>query len=140
MIIEKSCGVIVYRNLLNEIEFLAVKSKGNGHWGFPKGHMEKGETEEQTAIREVFEETGLDVTLLDGFRTKIEYKLAEKIHKEVIFFIGVSSEKLVRIQYEEIEEFMWLNYCEMKEILTFENSKQALVKAKEFISNNLVEE
>lgn len=140
MIIEKSCGVIVYRNLLKEIEFLAVKSKENGNWGFPKGHMEKGETEEQTAIREVFEETGLSVTLLEGFRTKIEYQLTEKIHKEVIFFIGVSSEKQVKIQYEEIEEFMWLKYYDMKDILTFENSKQALVKAKEFISNNLVDE
>ena len=56
MNIEKSCGVILYRNWLKEIEFLLVKSKEDGHWGFSKGHMEKDETEEQTAIREVFEE------------------------------------------------------------------------------------
>ncbi len=57
MFIEKSCGVIVYRIQIEKIEFLAVKSKVNGHWGFPKGHMENHESEEQTAKREVFEET-----------------------------------------------------------------------------------
>lgn len=119
---------------------MAVKSKENGHWGFPKGHIEKGETEEQTAVREILEETGLGVTLLDGFRTKIEYQLTENSHKEVIFFIGVTLEEFVSVQYEEIEEFIWLKYCDIKEILTFENSKQALMEAKEFIINKLVNE
>ncbi len=135
MNIEKSCGVIVYRNLIEEVEFLAVKGKGDGCWGFPKGHMEKGESEEQTAVREVVEETGLDVTLLDGFRTKIEYQLTEGIYKEVIFFIGVSLEETVNIQQEEIEEFRWLKYGDMKELLTFDNSKQILMEAKEFLNN-----
>lgn len=138
MNIEKSCGVILYRNCLKEIEFLLVKSKENGHWGFPKGHMEKDETEEQTAIREVFEETGLSVILLDGFRRKIEYQLTENKYKEVIFFVGVPLKGVVSIQYEEIEELKWFKYKEINHVLTFKNSQRTLMEAKEFIINNLV--
>ena len=131
----KSCGAIVYRKLGPEVEFIAVKSKANGHWGFPKGQMEKDENEKETAKREVFEETGLNISLLDGFRTKIEYILPESISKEVIFFIGRISEKSVNIQQEEIHEFKWLNYNNMLKLLTFENSKELLIEAKSFLNN-----
>jgi 8-oxo-dGTP pyrophosphatase MutT (NUDIX family) len=69
----KSCGAVVYRISAEEIEFLAIKSKGDEHWVIPKGHVEKGESEEETAKREVFEEAGLNVILLDGLRTRVEY-------------------------------------------------------------------
>ena len=131
----KSCGAIVYRKLGPEVEFIAVKSKANGHWGFPKGQMEKDENEEETAKREVFEETGLNICLFDGFRTKIDYILPESISKEVIFFIGRTSEKPVNIQQEEIHEFKWLNYNNMLKLLTFENSKELLLEAKSFLNN-----
>lgn len=136
MSIEKSCGAIVYRSLNTEIEFLAVRSKTNGHWGFPKGHMEKYESEQETAIREVFEETGLNVTLTNGFKTEIEYTLPNGILKEVIFFIGCTTQKSVHIQEEEIQEFKWLNYEDMLELLSFENSKNVLTEVIEFINKN----
>lgn len=135
MNIEKSCGVIVYKNFSEEIKFLAVKSKDNGNWGFPKGHMEKDESEEQTALREVAEETGLRVNLLDGFKAKIEYQLTEKTNKEVVFFIGVALEETVNIQQEELDDFVWLKYDDMKEILTFDNIKQVLMKANKFLNH-----
>lgn len=135
MNIEKSCGVIVYKNFSEEIKFLAVKSKDNGNWGFPKGHMEKDESEEQTALREVAEETGLRVNLLDGFKAKVEYQLTEKTNKEVVFFIGVALEETVNIQKEEIDDFVWLKYDDMKDILTFDNIKQVLMKANKFLNH-----
>ena len=52
---------------------MAVKSKKNGHWCFLKGHMEKDESMKQTALREVFEETGLMVTLISDFKLR-EYE------------------------------------------------------------------
>jgi len=131
----KSCGAVVYRKLGSEVEFRAVKSKVNGHWGFPKGQMEKGESEEETAKREVLEETGLSIILLDGFRTRIEYILSESRFKEVIFFIGRTSEQFVNIQQEEIHEFKWLKYNNMLELLTFGNSKEILTETKEFLDN-----
>lgn len=132
---EKSCGAVIYRNLGKEVEFLAVKSKANGHWSFPKGHMEKDESEKETARREVLEETGLCINLLDGFRTKIEYPLNESTLKEVIFFIGITSEQSVNIQQEEIEEFRWQNYKDILDLLTFENTKKALIEVKNFLNN-----
>ena len=68
MNLEKSCGALIYRISGEALEFLAIKSKINGHWGFPKGHMEKDETEKETAKREVLEETGLSIIILEEFR------------------------------------------------------------------------
>lgn len=134
MNIGKSCGAIVYRKLGEDIEFLAVKSKANGHWSFPKGHMEKGESEEKTAEREIFEETGLSVVLLDKFRTKIKYSLTEETLKEVIFFIGTASKQPVKIQKAEIQDFRWLKYMDMLNLLTFENTKKILIEVKDYLN------
>jgi tRNA nucleotidyltransferase (CCA-adding enzyme) len=133
MIIEKSCGAVVYKKIGKDIEFLSVKSKKNGHYGFPKGHVEKGETEEETAKREVFEETGLDIILLDEFRAKIKYPLYESKIKEVVLFIGQAPEQIVCIQQDEIEEYKWLNYDDMINLLTYESSKRVLTEVKGFL-------
>ena len=68
MLREKSCGALVYRKRKEKYELLLIKHKSGGHWSFPKGHVESGENELQTALREIKEETGLDVRLMDGFR------------------------------------------------------------------------
>lgn len=70
---EKSCGAIVYRKHHGNTEILLVRHLKSGHWSFPKGHMEAGETEEDTARREIKEETGLDVLLDTGFRETVNY-------------------------------------------------------------------
>lgn len=85
----KSCGAVIYRKSGEKLEYLSVKSKTNGYWGFPKGRIEEGESEKETAIREVLEETGLSITLMDGFRTKVQYKLNDDTLKEVVYIIGV---------------------------------------------------
>ena len=69
---EKSCGVIVYRRNQEHIDLLLVKNRYGGHWSFPKGHVEGNETEVQPALREVLEETGLEVRLQSGFRQMVE--------------------------------------------------------------------
>jgi len=139
MIIEKTCGAVVYRKLGYEIEFLAVKSKEKGHYGFPKGHVEKGETEEETAKREVFEETGLNIMLLDEFRVEIKYPLSESKIKKLVLFIGQASEQVVCIQQEEIEDYKWLNYDDMINLLTYESSKRVLTEAKGFLDKIVIQ-
>lgn len=134
---EESCGAVIYRISGEVLEFLAVKSKTNGHWGFPKGHVEKGETEKETAKREVIEETGLRITILDEFRTEVQYKLTDNILKKVTYFIGITSDYSVSIQQEEIEEFRWQNFTDMFDLLTFETDKNVLMKVRNFL-NNLV--
>lgn len=64
--------------------------------------MEKDESMEQTALREVFEETGLNVTLFSDFKADIEYKLTNNSKKEVTFFIGIAENQSVNIQQSEI--------------------------------------
>jgi ADP-ribose pyrophosphatase len=131
---EKSCGAVVYRNYGGTVEFLAVRSKAYGHWGFPKGHVEEGESEQETAKREVFEETGLDITICSGFRTTVEYSPAEGTYKEVVFFIGKSLNEDVKIQQEEIQDYKWLNYSQMLELLTFDDDRKVLMEVKDFVN------
>jgi bis(5'-nucleosidyl)-tetraphosphatase len=130
---EKSCGAVVYKYIGDTKEYLIVRSKAFGHWGFPKGHIEVGESEEETAKREVLEETGLYITLCEGFRTSIEYSPMKGISKEVVIFIGKSLDRDVNIQQEEIQDYKWLNYSKTIELLTFDNDKKVLFKVKEFI-------
>lgn len=71
-IFQKSCGVVPFRRAGVEPEFLLLFQRGSGTWSFPKGHMETGETEERTALRELFEETGFRTRLIPGARAATE--------------------------------------------------------------------
>ena len=73
MLHEKSCGAIVYRKYHGNTEILLIKHINSGHWSFPKGHVEGNETEEETAKREIMEETGIDVNLDTTFREIVSY-------------------------------------------------------------------
>ena len=68
--VEVSCGAVVYTRRNGQLLFLLIQSL-KGIWGFPKGHMEAGETETQTALREVLEETGVQVRLMPEFREDV---------------------------------------------------------------------
>ena len=70
---EKSCGAVVTRKVGNGIEILLIRHKNGGHWAFPKGHVERDETETETALREIWEETGLKVQLDTGFRRVVTF-------------------------------------------------------------------
>lgn len=130
---EKSCWAVIYRNFKGKTEFLTVKSKAHGHWGFPKGHVEKGESEEDTAKREVLEEVGLKITLIDGFRAKTEYFISENIKKEVVFFLSEVSDQQVKIQLEEIMEYRWADFEETTKLLTYNTDKNVLEEACSFL-------
>ena len=85
---EKSCGAIVFRCPADKLEVLLLKHR-NGHWDFPKGHVEPGESEQETALREVREESGLTVEIAGaGFRQLIRYSPARDSMKDVVFFIA----------------------------------------------------
>lgn len=131
---EKSCGAVVYTTSNKGIQYLLLKSIGlDSYWGFPKGHMEYSETEEETALREVFEECGLKVNLIDGFRATDKYNIDNFIEKEVVLFLGEADNSLIKIQVEEIEDYRWCNYEEAKSLLAYESGRRILSETNKFL-------
>ena len=119
---EKSCGCIV----INKDKVLLIKHR-KGHWDFPKGHVEEGETEKQTAIREVKEETNVNVKIISDKRYKINYIIPEKdIDKDVIFFIAKPLNLNQKPQLEEVDIADWKKIDEALETITYEHSKNLL--------------
>ena len=108
----KSCGVLPYRLVDGKPEYLLVFEAFSQCWSLPKGHMEAGETEEETALRELFEETGLTARLDTAHRAVIEYPIAPQGNKQVVFFAGaVRGEP--RIREGEIDRFRWVRAEEL---------------------------
>lgn len=120
---EKSCGGIVYKLINNELYFLLLKHN-KGHWSFPKGHMEEGETEKETALREIKEETGLDVKLEDNYFYKITYSPKKDVLKDVIYFIATPLTNKIIVQYSEIEEIIWAKEEDALKTITYDDDKQ----------------
>lgn len=115
-IFQKSCGVVPFRRASVEPEFLLLFQRGSGTWSFPKGHMEAGETEERTALRELFEETGFRTRLIPGARAATEYRISSVARKQVVFFLGeVHGEP--RLQAKEIESCRWAAPGELEQYL-----------------------
>ncbi len=132
---EKSCGTIVFVREKQLPVFLLLKYAA-GHWDFPKGHVEEGETEEATALRELEEETGITTArLVPGFREKITYyykRGKETVFKQVRFFLVETKEKTVKISFEH-KAYKWLGFREAMQTLTFGNARQMLKKANNFL-------
>ena len=129
---EKSCGAVVYNS--ERQTFLIIKML-NGNWGFPKGHTENQETDIQTAIREVTEETGIKIEILDGFKKSIKYIPFPEVLKEVIFFIGITKEEKVTIDKNEIEDYMWCSYEEALKMITYKPQRDVMESSLQFIKN-----
>lgn len=117
---EKSCGTII---IDSNKRVLLVKQK-LGWVGFPKGHMEQGETEMETARRETKEETNLDVIVDEKKRYTISYITSTQIDKEVVYFRAKSISYSLLPQEAEIAEIMWVDIDEAKQYLSFDNLKQ----------------
>ena len=130
---EKSCGALVYRIKNGELELLLLKHRFGGHWSFPKGHVEEGETEVETALREVHEETGLTIQLEDGFRQSVEYYPRPNIRKQVVYFLGYADDDRTRRQEEEISEIRWVPQKSAHREVTFRNDKNLINHAKKFL-------
>lgn len=89
---EKSCGAVLLRRESKGLEVLLVRHRNGSHWSFPKGHVEQGEQERQTALREIREETGLEARLLPEFRTQVAYSPKPGVWKQVVYFAGLPLE------------------------------------------------
>lgn len=127
---EKSCGAIVFRKFHGNIEILLIKHVNSGHWSFPKGHVEKNETELETAHREIMEETGIDVILDPTFRETVSYSPKKDTQKVVVYFLAKAKNFDFKAQEEEISEIRWVDIGYAVNILTYDNDKVIVNKAK----------
>ena len=129
---EISAGAVLYLVDENsEITYL-ILNYNYGHWDFPKGNMEIGETEIDTVFREVSEETGIkDLQIINGFRQQISYKY-KLVSKAVIYYLAETKSKKVVLSFEHIN-FEWQTFEQALQKLSFENSKRVLRMANEFL-------
>ncbi len=131
---EKSCGAIVFHHFKDGVKVLLVKNKNGKYWSFPKGHMEKGESEHQTAAREIKEETGLTVCFYDNYRQISDYIPFGKIRKRVVFFLAEAKCANVRIQRSEIDTYTWVSFQQAQSMCRYENDIRVLKKAESMLN------
>lgn len=114
---ERSCGCIVFNN-----GKVLIEKSLHGFYGFPKGHVEEGETYEECAVRETFEETGIKVFIDPKYSFKVTYLMQEKYPKQVIYFIAfLNGSDRIKIQESEVESACWVDISKVREMLSFDN-------------------
>lgn len=132
---ERSCGIVLFREDAGRRLFLLLHYE-EGHWDFPKGHMERGESEHETAIRETIEETGIgDLDFCQGFRERIAYSYkrgGKTMHKEVFFFLARTESAEVVLSPEHVG-YGWLGFEDALGRLTYDNAKGVLRSAEAFL-------
>lgn len=135
---EYSCGAVVFTRIDGVPHYLLVRAKDQpeGCHGFPKGHMESGETERETALREILEETGVRVELLEGFRAVTEYPLPTPpdTRKRVVFFLAEYADQQVHIQETELAGYVLAPFDEALVLTEFADSKQILTETHAFLT------
>ena len=133
---EKSCGAVVFTRINGEIRYVIIQSL-EGYYGFPKGHMEAGETEEQTALREIYEETGLSVHILDAFRCVDEHSIPGKpgVMKRIVYFAAEYADQQLRYQPEELLSIALMSFDEAMNAFQWESSRKILQEVADFLGN-----
>ena len=121
---EKSCGALVLRHGDDgKTYILMIRHKAGGHRSFPKGHMERGETEYMTAVREVFEETSVQIRIDSDFRETVHYRPLPGVTKEVVYFLTETTQTEIHPREGEIAQVEWVPIEEAEASLTHENDK-----------------
>ena len=139
---EISAGAVIFRKENNQNLFLLLRypainhRSGADYWDFVKGHVEAGENDTATIIREAQEETGInDLEFVDGFCETMKYFFVyqgQKIFKVVNFKLAQTKTKDIVLSDEHID-FVWRAYGEAYKALSFGNAKEVLMKANEFL-------
>jgi 8-oxo-dGTP pyrophosphatase MutT (NUDIX family) len=136
MLQERSAGMVIFRKDEDNLHYLLLRY-GWGHWGFPKGIIEEGETEKEAAIRETKEETGLSVfELIQDFKERIEYyfrKSGRTVHKEVVYFLAETPQTAITLSLEH-SGHQWLSLNQAMTRLSFENDRRVLKKANRMLN------
>ena len=131
MVYEKSCGALVVRRENEKYFVLMIRHKAKGNRSFPKGHVEAGETEYITAMREVMEETSARIAIVSDFRSTVQYSPAPGVMKEVVYFLAFTTNADISPREGEIAEVEWIPLEQAEECLAHENDKMVFRAAME---------
>ena len=135
---ERSCGAVVWRKRGGRRHYLIIQNR-SGHNGFPKGHMEYGETELETAQREILEETALDVVIDTSFKAEYRYLVDGYIHKSALYFLANYTDGDFRPQKGEVFGIWLLPYEEALEKLDYEQDRRVLRLAEKRLAHDEAE-
>jgi bis(5'-nucleosidyl)-tetraphosphatase len=133
---ERTAGFVLYAEDEGERHYLLLRHRNGTYWGFPKGHIENGETEVRAGLREVREETGIeDIEIIPGFREVSSFWFSRDgrpTQKVVVHFLGRCSQEPVTLTREHLGA-RWVSYGEASDLLTFEDARKILAQADEFL-------
>lgn len=130
---EVSAGAIIYTINKGVINYLVLLDFHN-NWGFPKGHLENNETLIEAAYREIKEEVGLNVEIDTNFKEELVYIMPNGIEKHSIYYLAKFDNQTPVKQIEEVRDIKILPYEEVLDILTFDNMKEVLIKANDYLT------
>ena len=136
---ERSAGVVLYSGDGEKRRYLVLRHRNGGHWSLPKGHIEPGESEQEAALRETREETGIsDIKFIPGFRAVSRYSFFRRgvpVEKEVVYFLGRTDETDVRLSEEHVD-WCWADYEIALSTLTYPDSREVLRQAEVTLKNS----
>lgn len=133
---EKSCGALVLHTAEDGKQYiLMIRHRPGGHRSFPKGHMERGETEYMTAVREVYEETAVQIRIYSDFRETVHYRPQPGVTKEVVYFLTETSQSEIHPREGEIAQVEWVPIEQAEASLTHENDKTVFRAAMQKIAS-----
>ena len=134
MTYEKSCGAVVFTRIDRLIKYVLVQQREGFH-SFPKGHVEPGESEQETALREIYEELSLCPVFIDGFVTTDEHMIPGKdVMKQMVYFLAEYSDQNIVFQEEELLSAPLVTYEEALDLLEYDSSKRILAEANDFLT------
>ena len=136
---EKSCGALVVRREQDQYYILMIRHKAGGNRSFPKGHVEEGETEYETALREVMEETSSRIAIVSDFRATVNYRPSPGVMKEVVYFLAFTTSADIKARAGEIAEVEWVPLEKAEECLAHDNDKTVFRAAMERMERMTVE-
>ena len=134
---EKSCGAVVYKKENDTLYYLIIK-QNKGHVSFPKGHVEGDETNEKTAIREIKEETNIDVIIDKNFKRVNTYSPYKGTIKDVFFYVGLATTDDIKADKKEVDSVRWLKYEDALKVLTYDTDKKILEKANNYVNSKVL--
>ncbi len=141
---EKSCGAIVFRDELAENgksqkKVLMIKQLHSNRFSFPKGRVESGESERETAQREVLEETSVAIRITESFRQTVSYSPRPGVQKQVVYFVASTETTDVSPQEGEISEVKWVDVEAAPRILSHANDRRVLSMALDYVDGKKAE-